>query len=147
MSFVLKNKKVWKITFILTAIFLLWISTFGLLYHTNEMKIEGVKSDCLFSGQVEGCAMNFSEHITLWQKTIASLPQNTARLINSFILVILLVVAIVFWQNSFSLFSRRIASRFKLYIKQHPQINLFNYLGEVFSSGILNTKKYKLATI
>ena len=148
MNFVSKNKKVWKIALILTAISLLWISTFGLVYHMNEMKTEVANNSCLFNTSSNGgCAMNFSEHITLWQGMTTSLPQNTIELMNALILIILLATAIIFWHNSLFEFSRRITSRFKLYIKQHPQINLFNYLLEVFSRGILNTKIYEIVKI
>jgi len=148
MNFILKNNKIWKIVLTLTAIFFLWVSTFGLLYHMDEMKSEIEKNACLFSfSSNEGCAMNFSEHIILWQGMITSLPQNTVELIDVLILIILLAITILFWHNSLSLLFRRIASRFRLYIREHPQINLFNYLGEMFSRGILNTKIYETVTI
>lgn len=148
MNSIFTNKKLEKIMLIISAIFFLWISTFGLAYHMNEMKTGVADNSCLFSTSSNGgCAMNLSEHITLWKEMITGLPQNIVGLINALILVILLAITIIFWHNFLSLLSRRIASQFKLYIKQHPQIKLFNYLGEVFSSGILNTKKYKLAII
>lgn len=148
MNSIFNNKKLGGIMLIISAIFFLWISTFGLVYHMNEMKAGVADNSCLFSISSNGeCAMNLSEHITLWQEMITGLPQNIVGLINALILVILLAITIIFWQNSLSLFSRRISSRYRLYIKQHPQINLFNYLGEVFSSGILNTKIYETIKI
>lgn len=147
MSLTLKNKKLPKIILITTVIYFLLVNTFGLLYHMSEMKIEEVKSNCLFSDQTNGCDMNFSEHITLWQGMTLSLPQNTIEITDALLLLVTLALAFTFYRNYILEFSRRISSRFRLYIKQHPQINLFNYLKEVFSSGILNKKIYKLATI
>lgn len=126
---------------------LLWIGTFGLLYHMDEMKIEGAKSNCLFGGEADGCAMNFSEHITIWHEMFTLIPQNILGFTSTIILFIALALTSVFWKNYFYIFSQEIALKFKLYIKEHPQINLFNYLREIFSKGILNTKKYKLVTI
>lgn len=145
MNLVFTNNKFGKSLLIISAILFLWISTFGLLYHMNEMGVE--KNSCLFSSSDKDCAMTFSEHITIWQGMTLSLPQNITGTLGALLLLVALALVSIFWRNSLYLFSPHIFSRFKLYIKQHPQINLFNYLGEVFSSGILNTKKYKLATI
>ena len=145
MNFTLNNKKFWIIILTVVIISFLWISTFGLLY---GMKSKDSMSDCLFNNKVEkGCTMNFTEHVTLWQRMITSLPQQTFGLINILILIVLLSITTIFWQNSTSLFLWRIFYRFRLYIKQHPQIKRFNYLIEIFSRGILNTKIYKIIKI
>ncbi|MFA5773536.1 MAG: hypothetical protein WC908_02585 [Candidatus Paceibacterota bacterium] len=148
MNSILKNNKIWKIVLILTAIFFLWVSTFGLLYHIDEMKSEIEKNACLFSSSSNGgCAMNFSEHIAFWQEMTLSLPQNIIDAISALLLMIALVAVAIFYKDYIFEFFKNITFQFRLYIKEHPQINLFNYLKEVFSSGILNTKIYKLATI
>ncbi|MFA7000170.1 MAG: hypothetical protein WC241_03595 [Candidatus Paceibacterota bacterium] len=148
MDFILKNKKFEKVMLLISVVTFLWISIFGLVYHMNQMRPEVSNNSCLFSAYSNGeCAMNISEHITFWQEMFTSTPQNIAGFMDAIILIISLAILIIFYRDNLSLSSKRIASRFRLYIKQHPQINLFNYLGEVFSSGILNTKKYKLATI
>lgn len=142
-----KNNKFGQVLIIMSAVLFLWISSFGLLYHMNEMKLESTQNSCLFSGSEEACAMTFSEHVTLWQGMITSLPQNTFGVMGALLMMVALALVFTFYRNYLFEFTRRISSRYRLYIKQHPQINLFNYLGEVFSRGILNTKKYKLATI
>ncbi|KKP91452.1 MAG: hypothetical protein US04_C0001G0488 [Candidatus Nomurabacteria bacterium GW2011_GWD2_36_14] len=131
---------------VISMVIFLWISTFGLLYHMNAMRFEATKNSCLFSSSNE-CGMTFTEHITLWQGITMSLPQDIFGIVNTILLLITLALTFTFYRNSILEFSRRVSSRFRLYIKQHPQINLFNYLKEVFSSGILNTKIYKVATI
>ena len=146
MNFILTNKNISKITFILITISLLWVSIFSLLYHTNNMTFEGTKSDCLFSNKSnKGCAMNFEEHVNLWKGMVTSLPKDNIELM--YTLALLLIIFIIFDKNYFSEFSWRVFSRFKLYIKQHPQIKRFNYLIEIFSRGILNTKIYKIIKI
>lgn len=142
-----KNNKFGQVLIIISAVLFLWISSFGLLYHMNEMRLESTKNSCLFSGSEEACAMTFSEHLTLWQGMTTSLPQDILGVMSILLLMVALALVFTFYRNYLFEFTRRISSRYRLYIKQHPQINLFNYLGEVFSRGILNTKKYKLATI
>lgn len=126
MNLISANKKFVKILFVLTAISFLWFGTFGLIHHMSEMKPVGVadSSGCLFDGQTEVCNMNFSEHIAIWQSMFTSLPQNT-ELLGMLILAVVLFLIIVFLQNHFEEFSRRISSRFKLYTKQHPRISLY----------------------
>ena len=147
MNLTAKNNKLGKILLIISAVLFVWISTFGLLYHMNEMGVEKNKNSCLFSSSDKDCAMTFSEHITIWQEMTLSLPQNIIGIVGALLLLVILALVSTFWRNSLYLFSPHIFSRFKLYIKQHPQMNLFNYLKEVFSSGILNKKRYELATI
>jgi hypothetical protein len=147
MNSIFKNNKIFKIILAGAVISFLWISTFGLLYHMNEMRIEGTKSNCIFGGESNGCAMNFSDHINIWHEIFTIIPNDIVGLVNSILLAILLITLVVFSKDYFYIFSRCIYCQYKLYLKQHPQIKLFNYLEDVFSSGILNTKKYKLATI
>ncbi len=147
MNFIFKNKNFGKVLLIISAVFFLWISSFGLLYDMNQMGVDGSKNSCIFSVSSDSCAMNISEHITLWQGMTLSLPQNIIGIVGALLLLVTLALVSTFWRNSLYLFSPHIFSRFKLYIKQHPQMKLFNYLKEIFSSGILNKKIYKLATI
>ncbi len=147
MKLMAKNNKFGKVLLIISALFFIWISSFGLMYHMNEMKLDSTKNSCLFSGSPEACAMTFSEHVTLWQGMTTTLPQNILGIMGTLLAMVTFALVFTFYRNYLFEFTRRISFRFRLYIKQHPQINLFNYLGEVFSSGILNTKKYKLATI
>lgn len=147
MNSILKNNKFFKIILAGAVISFLWISTFGLLYHMNEMRLEGAKSNCIFSGESNGCAMNFTDHINIWHEIFIVIPNDMVGLVNFILLAILLMTLVVLSKDYFYIFSRRIYCRYKLYIKQHREIKLFNFLAETFSSGILNTKKYKLATI
>lgn len=141
MEFISSNNKFIKITFALIAFSFLWFGTFGLMYHMDEMKRDSQMGGCLFDGQSEICTMNFSEHISSWQSAFTTLPPSNI-LLNLLALAIFSVFVAVFWRNPLFEFFDRIASRFKLYIKQHPQINFFDSLREAFSQGILNPKIY-----
>lgn len=140
MEFISSNKKFIKITFALIAVSFVWFGTFSLLLHMNQMEQYFQMSDCLFD-QAEVCGMSISEHLSSWQSAFTTLPQNI-YLINLLVLTLLSVLIVAFWRNSLFEFFDHIASRFELYIKQHPQINLFNFLREAFSQGILNSKIY-----
>ncbi|MFA6295492.1 MAG: hypothetical protein WC666_03655 [Candidatus Paceibacterota bacterium] len=141
------NKKFVKILFAITAISFLWLGTFGLMHHMSEMKPDMTGgSGCLFNGQTEVCTMNFSEHIALWEGMMTTLPQEIGAL-SLLALALLLVVVVAFWRNPLFEFSEHIASRWRLYIKQNPQIRLFNSIIEQFSQGILNPKIFASATI
>ena len=147
MIFALANKRIVKILFAITAISFLWLGTFGLLHHMSEMKPDNASgSGCLFNGQAEVCTMNFSEHIALWEGMMTTLPQEVGAL-SLLALALLLVVIVTFWHGSLFEFSERVAFRWRLYIKQNPQVRLFNSLIEEFSQGILNPKIFASATI
>ncbi|MBI5401245.1 hypothetical protein HZB05_00215 [Candidatus Wolfebacteria bacterium] len=147
MEFLSSNKTLVKIIFLLTAISFLWLGTFGLLHHMSEMKPDSaIDTGCLFNGQTEVCTMNFLEHIAIWQGMTTTLPQEVGLLI-LLVLAVLFVAVVAFWQNPLFEFFERIASRWRLYIKQNSQIYLFNSLTEEFSQGILNPKIYASAII
>lgn len=147
MDFKFTNKNLPKIMLAISMIVLLWIGTFGLLYHIDGMNLEGNKSSCLFGSQKKECVMNFSEHINIWQEMFTLIPQNILEFTNTLILFMTLGLIFIFWKNYFYIFYEEIILKFSLYLREHPQIKLFNHLGEIFSSGILNTKIYKTATI
>ncbi|PIR40253.1 MAG: hypothetical protein COV33_00670 [Candidatus Zambryskibacteria bacterium CG10_big_fil_rev_8_21_14_0_10_34_34] len=140
MEFISSNKKFIKITFALIAFSFLWFGTFGLMYHMSEMKQDTQMSGCLFD-QTEVCGMSISEHISSWKSAFTTLPQNIS-LLSLLVLALLSILIVAFWRDSLFEFYDHIASRLKLYIKQHPQTNFFNFLREAFSQGILNPKIY-----
>jgi hypothetical protein len=146
MNFMLVNNKFGKIALISAAILFLLVSAFGLINHMNEMKMMGAKDGCVLSGSNEVCPMNLSEHITLWQDMFTGLPQNYAML-GLLVLAATLFAIFTLWENSLIELCLRLSSRFRFYIKLHPHTNFFNYIKEVFSSGILNTKVYVVVKI
>ena len=141
MNFQLSNKKFVKILFIITTISFLWLGIFGLFNHMGGMQSDNMVSKCLFNGQTEMCTMSFSEHSTLWQWMMTTLPREVG-LLSLLVLTTLLTIKVIFSKNSFFEFIERVTARRRLYIKQHPQMRLFGELVESFSGGILNSKIY-----
>ncbi|MEK7117138.1 MAG: hypothetical protein AAB837_03180 [Patescibacteria group bacterium] len=141
MELILSNRKSIKIIFALIAVSFLWFGTFGLLIHMNEMKQDGHMSGCLFDGQSEICAMNFSEHISSWQSAFTTLPPSN-MLLNLLALAVFSIFVAVFWRNPLFEFFERAHLRWKFYIKRNSELNFFNPLREAFSQGILNPKIY-----
>lgn len=124
MNFILSNKKFIKITLVLTAVFFLWINAFGLLYHMDAMKMEGMREGCVFSAQAEVCPMSLGDHINLWQSMFAGLPQN-AKMLCLFILSAILFVIFTFSIKYLSQLSEHVFYRYRLYARQHPKNNLY----------------------
>gem|GEM_PF-1630441 len=145
MDFALINSKFGKVACVITAISFSWLAVFGLLHHMSEMKPAGAMgSSCLFNGQVEVCAMNFSEHIALWQGMLVSLPQYAGLFL--LMAVAMLAAVTVFGKKYFAEFAQLAASR-RSYTEKHPRIYLFNALIETFARGILNPKIFAPAAI
>ena len=141
MKYLLSNRKLRKITLILATVAFLWIGLFGLLFPMGEMKANGEMSGCLFNGQMEVCAMNFLQHIALWQAAISSLPQNT-KLLEILILASVAVALSLLRSKSLAELFEPKSERARLYLGQSPRLKIFNYLREAFSQGILNSKTY-----
>lgn len=142
------NKKIVRFFFGLALIAFIFVALFGLSHGMAgmEKRSDGTMGGCLFNGQTEVCTMNFSEHIALWEGMMTTLPQEVGVL-SLLVLALLLVVIVTFWQDSLFEFSERVASRWRLYVKQNPHAHLFNSLIEEFSQGILNPKIFASATI
>jgi hypothetical protein len=104
-----------------------------------EKQSDGNMSGCLFSGKAEICTMTFSEHVGHWQ---AMFTTTAPQKVLSFVLLILAVVfvAVAILKRNLLLLSSYHATRWRLYIKQNPNLSLFNPLREAFSSGILHPK-------
>ena len=84
--------------------------------------------------------MTISEHVALWQNLFTGLPQNTAGEIALFLAFVFVAVAVLFSLSS-DLFELRFA-RERQYLRRHERMPFFNYLLELFSGGIINTKIY-----
>jgi hypothetical protein len=127
MNSALSNKKIFgKIALILTAVFFLWVSAFGLVSSMNGMNMGVMKTNCLFSTENAPCPMSIGEHISLWQVMLTSLPQSN----NFSLLVLLLLIAALFtvltlWINSVFELSEYIFSRWKIYVRQHIKSFLY----------------------
>ena len=107
-----------------------------------EKQSDGTMGGCLFTGMEEICKMSFTEHLTQWQSMFTTTVTQ-----NAFTVILLLLLAVVFvtvgiFKRNLLLLSSYHATRWRLYIKQNPNLSLFNPLREAFSQGILNPKIY-----
>jgi hypothetical protein len=127
MNSVLTNNKTFgKIALILAAVFFLWVGTFGLISSMNGMKMDDMKTNCLFSTENAPCPMSIGEHISLWQGMFTSLPQNNN--FSSLVLLILMVTllsVLALWDKPLFELSEYIFSRYKIYTRQHVESFLY----------------------
>ncbi len=107
-----------------------------------EEQNDGKMSGCVFSGKVEICTMTFSEHISHWQNIFTTTaPQNALTLALLILLAVVFIVVATFKRNLL-LLSNYYTTRWRLYIRNNPELSLFDPIKEAFSQGILNPKIY-----
>ncbi len=114
---------------------------------SHSMMGMGIKSDgtmggCLFSGKSEICTMTFTEHISHWQSMFTTTFPQKAFAVALLVLLAVVSVAVAILTRNLFLLSSYYATRWRLYIKQNPNLSLFNPLKEAISAGILNPKIY-----
>lgn len=105
-----------------------------------EKRSDGTMSGCMFSGQAEICTMTFSEHIAHWQAMFTTTVPQKALAFALLILLAVTFVAVAIFKRNLLLLYNYYATRWRLYIKQNPNLSLFNPLSEAFSNGLLNPK-------
>lgn len=123
------------------------LAVFGLGHMSGMTANEnGDMAGCIFTGKTMLCKMGVIEHISLWQSIFTAMPRENLML---FALFFLLATAIFITRNILDLprLSKNKASAQKLYLTQHPNLSLFNPLGEAFFRGILNPKIYEFAIL
>lgn len=123
------------------------LSVFGLGHMSGMIKNEnGDMAGCIFTGQTMLCKMSIVEHISLWQSMLTAMPQRGLMLL---VLLVLLIAAIFITKNILAppRFSKSEALTERLYLKEHPDLLLFDPLKEAISAGILNPKIYEFAIL
>lgn len=103
------------------------------------MGSDGVMENCLFGSTISFCPMSLFEHLSLWQNMfVANLPKISVFYLFFFLISFLFIALRIAQSKSYK--EKKIE---KLYLKQKPDILLFDYLKEAFSQGILNPKIYE----
>ena len=109
--------------------------------HDADMNSFGV----IMSGtnQQECCNTSISKNIDTWKNIVLTVPDKTRDVLS----LLVLGLALVLGYGWISLWNRRPPTepdvgRLCLYIKQNPDIILFNHLKLAFARGILNPKIY-----
>lgn len=89
------------------------------------------------------CSLGVAHHISSWQNIILVIPDKMRDTLT----LLALGLALVLGYAWVSLWNRKPAidlgvGRLRLYIRQHPDLILFNHLKIAFARGILNPKIY-----
>lgn len=143
----LKNISKFITLFVLLSLF--FIVGFGLSNSLGmDMKDNGTMGGCIFDGQAEICPMILTEHISNWQSMFSVTLQKNFFFIQLLVLISALVVtAFALRRHLLLLLFSYFSERWKFYIKNNPNLSLFDRLREAFSQGILNKKIYDFATL
>ena len=105
-----------------------------------ERDSDGAMGGCLFTGMVEICQMTFAEHLLQWQSLFEMTVSKNARAI--VLLLGIMVVAVFVFKRHLLMRFGYYTTRWRLYVRHHPNFKLFFHLRDVFSRGILNPKVY-----
>ena len=103
---------------------------------------DGIMEGCLFSHTNSFCPMSLFEHLDTWKSMFVANFPKTAEI---FLLLLLTLFGLTLMLYALRLKLNRPSKNkadHKLYIKQKPDIPLFNYLREIFAQGILKPKIY-----
>ena len=89
------------------------------------------------------CTIGVAHHINSWKDIVLTLPNKT----RDALMLLALSLALIFGYSWVSLWNRRPSpdldiGRLRLYIREHPDLILFDHLKLAFARGILNPKIY-----
>lgn len=126
-----------------------WALLFGFIcvgmFHEPSMRMDMTSNPTLtaIAGQESCCGTNVSQHIQSWRNTFLAVPQGIRDALTLLALGLILILGYS-WA---SLRNRRPSidldiGRLRLYIRQNPELVLFNHLKLAFARGILNPKIY-----
>ena len=87
------------------------------------------------------CDIGAGDHMELWKSTLVGIPQNIQSLLALFV-----VVLVAFTFSDFFKRPQRtdvvLVLKFRQYIREHPDMRLFNPLTLAFAQGILHPKTF-----
>ena len=137
------GKDVKKVIVVLIVVSVIFVPTTALFFTSYSMGVgNGIMENCLFNITLNFCPMSLFEHLSIWQNIFAA---NLPKVMIISLLFLLTSLGLTF---SFFVLKQVLLKYFwpgtqlKLYLKQKPDIFLFDYLKEVFSQGILKPKIY-----
>lgn len=113
------------------------------MFHKTSMTMESMDPSAMLSvkGEQTCCGGNMSQHIQSWTNTFLTIPQDLRN--NLALLALGFLLALVFIKSLFSYTTtdqRLLVDR--LYLRQRPNLLVFNPLKLAFSRGILHPKLY-----
>lgn len=117
----------------------------GMASHTSMHNINMKSIEVAMSGanQQECCNTSISKNIDSWKDITLTVPDKTRDILA----LLILGTTLIFGYSWLSLWNRRPSmepgvGRLRLYIRQNPDLILFNHLNTAFARGILNPKIY-----
>lgn len=128
----------------------MWILLFGFvcagMFHEPSMGMDTMTSNptlTAIAGQESCCGTNVSQHIQSWRNSFLAVPQGVrdSLLLLVFGLILILGYTRFSFKDRHPLFDPDICG-LQLYVRQNPELVLFNHLKLAFARGILNPKIY-----
>ncbi len=117
----------------------------GMASHVSMHDADMNSTEIIISGanQQECCNTSFSKNIDTWKNIVLTIPDKTRDALS----LLLLGLVLVLGYSWVSLWNRRPpieldTGRLRLYIRENPNLILFNHLKLAFARGILNPKIY-----
>lgn len=125
-----------------------WALLFGFvcvgMFHEPSMGMDTMTSNptlMAITAKESCCGTNVSQHIQSWRNTFLAVPQG----VRDALTLLALGLALILGYSWVSLWNRRPSIELdigwlRLYIRQNPELILFNHLKLAFARGILNPK-------
>lgn len=121
------------------------LSAFSLMYFSDmKMRGDGTMSGCMFNGQAEICLMSPIEHLNAFQERFSAVPQRDEFFVFLFVLISAVGILLLFniTRHPLLVLLHRLFDQWRFYLKQNPDLSLFNLLSKAFAQGILNSRIY-----
>lgn len=127
-----------------------WALLFGFIcvgmFHEPSMGMDTMISNptlMAIAGEESCCGTNMSQHIQSWKDTFLTVPQG----VRDALALLALGLTLILGYSWVSLWNRHPPigfdiGRLRLYIRENPNLILFNHLKLAFARGILNPKIY-----
>lgn len=136
-------KKLFKfgMSFVVGSALLLGFFCIG-MFHETSMRLEtSDRTMMAIASEKHCCGSTMSEHITTWKDTFLVVSREMRDALALFVLG--LILGFVFIRSSFNhAHSDRGSLSYRLYLRQNPDIFIFNHLRFAFARGILNQKVF-----
>lgn len=124
-----------------------WALLFGFvcvgMFHETSMEMTTDPTLMAITAEESCCGTTMSQHIQSWKSTFLAVPQGfrDALALLALGLVLILGYSWFSFRDRYPLLDPDIGG-LRLYVRQNPDITLFNHLKLAYARGILNPKIY-----
>ena len=132
------------------SLLIIWALLFGFvcigMFHESSMDMDTMTPNptlISITGEQSCCGTTMSQHIQSWKNTFLAVPQGFRDALTLLALGLALALAYSWFsfRDRYPLLDPDIGG-LRLYVRQNPDITLFNHLKLAFARGILNPKLY-----